>query len=299
MVKERMDLLELLRKGGMDGDVDFLREALRVLVEGIMDAEVSSRTGAEYGERSPERVTQRNGYRSRAWDTRVGTTPQPFAGGDGAAQGLSEHPTGFQGAQYPSYHRSGHLPASIPYHYHQLVFPPAGVLLPQVQDCQGQLPRPGGLTEPSGPVAPLFQAPQVPGVVPSLPPLECLAADTEVATGQCCIAVSCVVVHPLQPLLGQPAVLPHPAYVLGTRSSRSYYFHDDTILSVTLLYEREHSHKRSRGLRISWTLLSTGLSTGNIYWSNTSSMWKWRTVSVIDGPSRTRFSSLYKRAFWG
>ena len=46
MVKERMDLLELLRKGGMDGDVDFLREALRVLVEGIMDAEVSSRIGA-------------------------------------------------------------------------------------------------------------------------------------------------------------------------------------------------------------------------------------------------------------
>ena len=68
-----MDLLELLHKGGMDGDVDFLREALRVLVEGIMDAEVSSRIGAEYGERSPERVTQRNGYRSRAWDTRVGT----------------------------------------------------------------------------------------------------------------------------------------------------------------------------------------------------------------------------------
>ena len=44
-----------------------------MLVEGIMDAEVSARTGAEYGERSPERVTQRNGYRSRAWDTRVGT----------------------------------------------------------------------------------------------------------------------------------------------------------------------------------------------------------------------------------
>ena len=34
---------------------------------------MSSRIGAEYGERSPERVTQRNGYRSRAWDTRVGT----------------------------------------------------------------------------------------------------------------------------------------------------------------------------------------------------------------------------------
>ena len=68
-----MDLLELLRKRGMYGDVDFLREALKVLVEGIMDAEVSARIGAEYGERSPERVTQRNGYRSRGWDTRVGT----------------------------------------------------------------------------------------------------------------------------------------------------------------------------------------------------------------------------------
>ena len=53
--------------------MDFLREALRVLVEEIMEADVSSRTGAGYGERSPERVTQRNGYRSRAWDTRVGT----------------------------------------------------------------------------------------------------------------------------------------------------------------------------------------------------------------------------------
>ena len=65
--------MELLRKRGMDGDVDFLREALRVLVEGIMDAEVSAQIGAEHGERSPERVTHRNGYRSRDWDTRVGT----------------------------------------------------------------------------------------------------------------------------------------------------------------------------------------------------------------------------------
>ena len=73
MVKERMDLLELMRKRGVDGDVDFLREALRVLVEEIMEADVSSRTGAGYGERNPDRVTQRNGYRSRAWDTRVGT----------------------------------------------------------------------------------------------------------------------------------------------------------------------------------------------------------------------------------
>ena len=73
VVKQRMDLLELLRKRGIDGDVDFLREALRVLVDGIMDAEVSAQIGAQHGERSPERVTYRNGYRNRTWDTRVGT----------------------------------------------------------------------------------------------------------------------------------------------------------------------------------------------------------------------------------
>ena len=110
MVKERMDLLELLRKGGMDGDVDFLREALRVLVEGIMDAEVSARIGAEYGERSPERVTQRNGYRSRAWDTRVGTMemhipklregsyfPSPGATASQRASSAGGHSAGLRG----------------------------------------------------------------------------------------------------------------------------------------------------------------------------------------------------------
>ena len=78
MVKQRMDLLELLRKRGMDGDVDLLREALRVLVDGIMDAEVSAQIGAQHGERSPERVTYRNGYRNRTWDTRVGTTEAQY-----------------------------------------------------------------------------------------------------------------------------------------------------------------------------------------------------------------------------
>ena len=73
MVKDSMDLMELLRKRGMDGDVDFLREALRVLMDAIMDAEVSARIGAEHGEHSPDRLTHRNGYRYRTWDTRVGT----------------------------------------------------------------------------------------------------------------------------------------------------------------------------------------------------------------------------------
>ena len=73
MARDSMDILELLRKQGVDGDVDFLREALRVLMDAIMDAEVTARIGAEHGERSPDRLTYRNGYRSRSWDTRVGT----------------------------------------------------------------------------------------------------------------------------------------------------------------------------------------------------------------------------------
>ena len=72
MARESMDLLELLRKRGADGDVDFLLEALGVVAQGLMEAEVTVKTGAGYGERSADRVTQRNGYRSRSWDTRSG-----------------------------------------------------------------------------------------------------------------------------------------------------------------------------------------------------------------------------------
>lgn len=54
-------------------EVDFLREALAVLVQAIMEAEMTAQVGAGYGERTPERLTQRNGYRFRPWDTRVRT----------------------------------------------------------------------------------------------------------------------------------------------------------------------------------------------------------------------------------
>jgi transposase-like protein len=73
VVKERIDILELVRKAAAETDVDFLREALGVLVSAIMEAEVTTQVGAEYGERSRKRLTQRNGYRPRPWDTRVGT----------------------------------------------------------------------------------------------------------------------------------------------------------------------------------------------------------------------------------
>ena len=73
MVRESVDLLELLRKQAAGGDLDFLREAVAVLAEAVMEAEVAAQIGAGHGERSPERTTWRNGYRPRRWDTRAGT----------------------------------------------------------------------------------------------------------------------------------------------------------------------------------------------------------------------------------
>src|SRR5215467_1520367 len=52
--------------------LDFLRESLSWVVQQLMEAEVSELIGAERGERSPERLTHRNGYRERTWSTRAG-----------------------------------------------------------------------------------------------------------------------------------------------------------------------------------------------------------------------------------
>jgi len=53
--------------------LDFLRESLLWVVQQLMEAEVSELVGAGRGERAPdERVTHRNGYRSRTWATRAG-----------------------------------------------------------------------------------------------------------------------------------------------------------------------------------------------------------------------------------
>jgi len=74
MTEDRMAVLETVRKAISDGDVDFLREGVRVLAEAVMEAEVTAVTGVPHGERDPERrLTRRNGYRERRWDTRVGT----------------------------------------------------------------------------------------------------------------------------------------------------------------------------------------------------------------------------------
>jgi putative transposase len=76
MAEESMALLETLRKMSAEGEIDVLREGVRLLAQAIMEAEVTELTGLPKGERDPERrLTHRNGYRERRWDTRVGTIP--------------------------------------------------------------------------------------------------------------------------------------------------------------------------------------------------------------------------------
>ncbi len=70
---QSIDLLALLRKVGVEPDADFLREGVRVLTQALLEAEVTAHVGAGRHERTPERMGQRNGYRERQWDTRVGT----------------------------------------------------------------------------------------------------------------------------------------------------------------------------------------------------------------------------------
>jgi putative transposase len=69
----RMALTELLRKAEVDGDADFLRDGVRALSEALMELEVTRHVGAERHARTVERTGQRNGYRERQWDTRVGS----------------------------------------------------------------------------------------------------------------------------------------------------------------------------------------------------------------------------------
>jgi putative transposase len=52
---------------------DLLRRMVKTMAEALMSAEADAICGAGYGQRSEERINQRNGYRERDWDTRAGT----------------------------------------------------------------------------------------------------------------------------------------------------------------------------------------------------------------------------------
>lgn len=73
MVKERIGLMNWLRKQLEAADKDLLREMVKTMAQMLMSADVDSVCGADYRQTSPERINQRNGYRERRWDTRVGT----------------------------------------------------------------------------------------------------------------------------------------------------------------------------------------------------------------------------------
>ena len=68
----RMTAAQLANKLLVDEHPDVLRESAAWMAAELMEAEVAAQIGAELGQRTPERVTHRNGYRPRTWDTRVG-----------------------------------------------------------------------------------------------------------------------------------------------------------------------------------------------------------------------------------
>ncbi|ACU69174.1 transposase mutator type [Catenulispora acidiphila DSM 44928] len=52
---------------------DVLRAMVKSFAEALMSAEADAACGAPYGQVSADRTNSRNGYRTRAWDTRVGS----------------------------------------------------------------------------------------------------------------------------------------------------------------------------------------------------------------------------------
>jgi putative transposase len=70
--QDRMTIAEVVREVLRDEQSDVIRESVRAVAQELMEVEISELIGAQHGERSEDRVTHRNGYRPRRWDTRAG-----------------------------------------------------------------------------------------------------------------------------------------------------------------------------------------------------------------------------------
>jgi transposase-like protein len=69
---ERMTVEDVVANVLAGEQGDFVREAVALVARELMEAEISAEVGAAHGEVSAARLTHRNGYRPRGWETRVG-----------------------------------------------------------------------------------------------------------------------------------------------------------------------------------------------------------------------------------
>ncbi len=91
MADDTMHLLDVVQKGD-DGDV--LKAIAETALQRIMDADVDNIIGAARHERSPERLTWRNGYRERTLETRLGSLEPRLS--------RHSHPVGAQHSSCPT-----------------------------------------------------------------------------------------------------------------------------------------------------------------------------------------------------
>ena len=68
-----VDPARLLGEALAEASPDLMRSLLQTMINALLSADADAVVGAEYGRPSPGRVAQRNGYRHRDLDTRVGT----------------------------------------------------------------------------------------------------------------------------------------------------------------------------------------------------------------------------------